>query len=174
MSTNTATSRYVEASSGSGRPLRFKRDRTPDKHPSDVFVDLIQKSPEYCNNCFSRRFSFHGLDFHCGELGWLKWERRYPVPKRNDPDPHRQLRHDGGPLCCSTCGHHNGQDRSLSANEVTAHAGRLSRALDNEGIAHDRETLLREARRRAYEPDTSGAEDMRVFSPAVAESIRVV
>ena len=173
---NTDTTRdespYIDAHAPGGRPLRIERDRTPQKHPSDVFTDLIQRKPQYCNNCFNRRFSYFAYDFHCGVLGWLEYKRRYPVPKRNSPDPLREQRQGGQKLCCAECGHHTGKDRTLTVNEATDHAGRISKALRRQGVAHDRETLLREARRRAHDPDTSGAEDERLFSPAVAEAIR--
>lgn len=174
MSTNTDTSPYVEAYSKHGRQVRIPRETTPDLPASDVFRDVIQRTSEYCRNCFAYRYDFIGHDFYCGRLGWQRYERRYPVPKANDPDPNRELRSAGNPLCCAECGHHNGKDRGLTPNEATAHAGRLSRALAREGIAHDRETLLCVARRLAYEPGTSNAEDERVFAPAVAEAILAV
>lgn len=139
-----------------------------------LFKDAIQRDPSLCNNCFADRFEFVRIEWKCGEQGWLPWSRRYCIPGRNDPDPRRDLRHDGGPICCSHCGHHTGKTRRLSKRTATAHAGRLSDALSARGIEHDRKTLLAVTLDRVSSGDYTGIEDAQVFPQAIREAVRAV
>lgn len=173
MSIESQRSPYIEAHSKCGRPIRIHTDDAPNHHPSEVFRREVQRAPEFCNNCFSFRFEFDAQSFRCGELGWLDYERRYPVPGRNDPDPVRELRR-GRPVFCAHCGHKSGKDRPLSHEQATAHAARISDALARRGIPHDRKTLLAVTVDKISEPDTTGVEDDHVFRVAVAEGVRAV
>lgn len=137
-----------------------------------LFKDAIQRDPSLCNSCFSERFEFVRVEWKCGDQGWLPWSRRYPIPGQNDPDPRRDLRHDGGPICCANCGHHTGVTRRLSYRTATAHAARISDALHRRGIEHDRKTLLAVTMDRIAIEDTTGKEDDEVFRPAVSEAVR--
>lgn len=139
-----------------------------------LFKDAIQRDPSLCNNCFSERFDYISIQWKCGSQGWMNYSRRYPVPGRNSPDPNRQLRSDGGPLCCAECGHHTGKDRALSHRVATAHAGRISDALARRGIEHDRRVLLAHTVERNKIPDSTGVEDVQVFPQAVSKAVRVV
>lgn len=155
------------------RPSLGKSRGTPNRAPESLFKDAVQRDPSLCNSCFSERFDFEERQFLCGELGWLDWSRRYPIPGRNAPDVSRELRR-GRPIFCAHCGHKNGKDRCLSHREATAHAGRLSAALSRRGVEHDRKTLLAVTVDKISEPDTTGVEDAAVFAPAVREAVLAV
>lgn len=155
------------------RPSLAKSRGAPDRAAGSLFREVIQRDPSLCNNCFSERFDYQELQWWCGEQGWQDWQRRYPIPKQNTPDPNRELRR-GRPIFCSHCGHKSGKDRALSHEEATAHAARISDALTRRGIGHDRKTLLAMTVDMMREPDSTGVEDVAVFEPAVAEAVRAV
>lgn len=155
------------------RPQLAKDRGTPDREAGSLFKDAIQRDPSLCNNCFHERFDYQERQFMCGELGWLDWQRRYPIPGQNDPDPSRELRR-GRPVFCAHCGHKSGKDRCLSHREATAHAGRISAALYRRGVDHDRKTLLAVTVDRCAIEETTGTEDASVFPQAVSEAVRAV
>ena len=156
------------------RPELAKQDGVAGRAPDSLFKDAIQRDPSLCDSCFSERAYYVSMQWKCGDRGWQPYRRRYHIPGRNDPDPNRDLRSDGGPVCCAQCGMAWGQDRPLSHRQATAHAGRISDALARRGIDHDRKTLLAVTVDKIADPDTTGVEDATVFPDAVAAAVRGV
>lgn len=154
------------------RPELSKEKGASGRTPDSLFKDAIQRDPSLCNSCFTERAWYVSLQWKCGEQGWKPYKRRYYIAGKNDPDPNQDLRHDGGPICCAECGMASGQDRPLSYRQATAHAGRISEALSNRGIDHDRRTLLAVTVDRVRLEDTTGVEDAKVFPQAVSEAVR--
>lgn len=147
-------------------------DPLQDLIPEKVFPKVIQQDKSLCANCYSDRWDFEAVEFQCGELGWILWERRYPIPGKNSPDLIRDERHDGRPLCCTSCGFETGQRKGeLSKREASEYAWNVSRALEHRGYPHDRELLLRAVRKLGSIPGNQGKR-YDVFGTAVAEAVR--
>lgn len=156
------------------RPQYGRALGAPNIESDDTFKDVIQRDPCVCNNCFTDRFDVEAVEWWCGSLGWLDWERFWPIAGRNDPDPNRNpsVRGGGEPVHCANCGFGGVRNRPLSMHQATEYAANLSRALDTRDVDHDTEVLLREVRRRKRDPDAQGKDDA-IFAPAVTRACQV-
>ena len=153
-------------------PTYSKYFAPPDIRPEKVFSEVIQRDKSLCSNCYHSRWDYEAIEFRCGELGWLLWERRYPIPGRNYPDPLRDQRHDGSPICCNSCGFESGQRKGeLPTHEALDYTCNISRALFERGHAHDPEILLRAVKRNKSISEIQGQRG-EIFGSAVTEAIR--
>ena len=153
-------------------PTYSKHYETLDLKPADVFPRVIQRDRSLCSNCYADRYDYRAVEFWCGSLGWLLWERPFPIAGRNDPDPPKDERHDGRPICCTSCGFESGRRKGeLPKPEAMAIAENISQALTRRGYDHDREILLRAVWKHKGEPGRQGQRG-KVFGDAVAEAVR--
>lgn len=154
------------------KPTYSKYFKPVDIRPDRVYAEIIQRDKSLCSNCYTGRWDYEAVEFKCGELGWLLWERRYPIPGRNSPDLIKDERHDGRPLCCTHCGFENGERKGeLKTNEALDFACNISTALMVRGHAHDPEILLRAVKKNKSISEIQGQRG-EIFGTAVAEAVR--
>lgn len=150
------------------RPDYGKLLGAPSIHPYDVFGEIIQRDRTVCENCFIDRYDVEALEWSCGEQGWLRWDRYYPIAGRNDPEVAPKLRRGNPELLCSECGYNFRADRPLSTEKATQYALHLSESLTARKVKHDRETLLRSVRTTKQ----SGCnQEKKVFGESVARAV---
>lgn len=146
----------------------------PAMRPERVFPELIQRDNTICDNCWRTRWDVYAEDYYGSETGWNRYERWYPLAGRNHPDALPNLRHDGSPRACASCGFESGRDRPLSLEQACGYAWNLCESLAERGVAHDRETLLKVVRQRKRQPEYQSYSESDIYGYAVAEAIRAV
>lgn len=136
------------------------------------FKDLIQRDPVICDNCFIVRYETVTHEWWRGSFGWSDYNRWEPIPGRSSPVP-ADTPAQGTRLACSNCGHRKTKQRPVPKHLIHEYAKHISATLDFKEIEHDREVLIAEVENRNTS-DNQGRQDSCVFSPAVADAIRVV
>lgn len=149
---------------------QYEEYRDNEDELSEAFRDLIQRDPTVCDNCFLKRFTRVTHEWWRGSFGWLDYERWVPFPENVEEMPADDPSH-GTTLTCGNCGHKRTKNRPVPKHLIEDHAENISETLDAKEIAHDRDVLMHEVRRR-NNSENQGRQDSHVFSPAVKLAIR--
>jgi len=143
---------------------------TTDGDPSTAFVDLVQRDPTVCENCFQKTHDATVIERYSGLWGWDPVEWWTPRPTRTHAAHAARMTYGLTTSC--TCGQvDGGKRRPISFRTACEYAENIISVLDEKNVSMDVDVLRDEVRERKRDPSTQGREDSDVFAPAVELAI---